>query len=169
MSEHESRPETTLPVPPDRPTPGASRLRRFFLRHVPLTMAGAALLLAVAAVSLFFWASSAQGRALSAAARALLEQATGGRVEIATFHWHLLNLEAMQAAWSFMASKRRARSLRPGRKPAGSLYPAGLLQPAHSSARSRCLPARIPLHRVCRRLHQSASATQSAETRQIRA
>jgi translocation and assembly module TamB len=96
MSEHESRPETTLPVPPEpSPPPARSRLRRFFLRHVPLTMAGAALLLAVAAVSLFFWASSAQGEGLVRKRLvALLEQATGGRVEIATFHWHLLNLEA---------------------------------------------------------------------------
>jgi translocation and assembly module TamB len=88
MSESESQ----LPVPtPRRP----SRLRRFFLRHVPLAIAVLLVLLAIVTVSFYFWMSSAQfeglvrGRLVAA-----LEQSTGGRVEIASFHWRLLNLEA---------------------------------------------------------------------------
>ena len=92
MSEQES----AVPFPPEpSPPPTPSRLRRFFLRHLPLTMAGAAVLLAVGAICLYFLASSAQFEGLVRKRLvAYLEQATGGRVEIASFHWHLLNLEA---------------------------------------------------------------------------
>jgi len=79
------------PASPRRPT----RLRRFFLRHLPLTVAGAVVLLAVTAVGLYFWASSA--RFENAVRKRLvtgLETLTGGRVEIASFHWRLLSLEA---------------------------------------------------------------------------
>jgi translocation and assembly module TamB len=78
-------------VKPARP----SRLRRFFLRHLPLTLAAATVLLAVAAIGIYFWASSATFEGLVRNRMvALLAQSTGGRVEIASFHWHLLNLEA---------------------------------------------------------------------------
>ncbi|MGH9599681.1 MAG: AsmA family protein, partial [Terracidiphilus sp.] len=72
-----------------------SRLRRFFLRHVPLTIAGAAVVLLIALTGLYFWASSSQGERLARRwLTAKVEAATGGRVQIASFHWHLLHLEA---------------------------------------------------------------------------
>ncbi|HUA97706.1 MAG TPA: translocation/assembly module TamB domain-containing protein [Terracidiphilus sp.] len=72
-----------------------SRLRRFFLRHVPLTIAGGAALLLVALTGFYFWASSAQcERLVRRWLVAKVEAATGGRVEIASFEWHLLRLEA---------------------------------------------------------------------------
>jgi translocation and assembly module TamB len=100
MSENESMP----PVPaetqePDAPepekAPRPSRLRRFFLRHLPLSAAGAVILLAVTLVGLYFAASSATFE--NFVRRRMvhkLETATGGRVEIASFHWRLLSLEA---------------------------------------------------------------------------
>ncbi len=100
MSEHEpileAGPDSGLPVAPDPSQPRKwRRLRRFFLRHVPLSLAGLAILLAVTGAGVYFWASSSHGEALARERLvAWLEQATGGRVEIATFHWHLLNLEA---------------------------------------------------------------------------
>jgi translocation and assembly module TamB len=85
-----SEPESMLPVQP-RP----SRLRRFFLRHLPLSVAGAAVLLALTVTGLYFWASSTEFEGLVRKRLiTLLEKSTGGRVEIASFHWHLLNLEA---------------------------------------------------------------------------
>jgi translocation and assembly module TamB len=78
---------------PEPPPP--SRLRRFFLRHLPLTMAGAAILLAITLLGLYLWASSAAFENLVRRRLANeLETATGGRAEIASFHWHLFNLEA---------------------------------------------------------------------------
>ncbi|MGA3082895.1 MAG: hypothetical protein ABSD44_16205, partial [Terracidiphilus sp.] len=102
-----SEPDSTPPVPakttdaavtePVTPTetPRPSRLRRVFLRHLPLTLVCAAVLSAITAIGLFFWASSAgfedliRKRLVSE-----LETATGGRVEVRSFHWHLLSLEA---------------------------------------------------------------------------
>jgi translocation and assembly module TamB len=103
MSEFESMP----PVPAEAPEPGVpepvaepeaprpSRLRRFFLRHLPLTVAAVTVLLAVTLTGIYFWASSP---GFENFVRRLvvvkLEAATGGRVEIGSFHWHLLSLEA---------------------------------------------------------------------------
>jgi translocation and assembly module TamB len=79
------------PGTPERPR----RLRRFFLRHLPLSLAGAVLLLALAAVGAYFWASTADFEDMVRQRLvANLESATGGRAEIASFHWHLLRLEA---------------------------------------------------------------------------
>jgi translocation and assembly module TamB len=87
-----SEPESTLPaLPPSAP----SRLRRFFLRHLPLAVGSMAALLALAVVGIYFCASSAAfENVVRQRLIASLETATGGRVEIASFHWHLLNLEA---------------------------------------------------------------------------
>jgi translocation and assembly module TamB len=90
--------EPEIPVPaqeesPEQPRP--SRLRRFFLRHVPLTLAGLMVVAALVTVGLYVWMSSAQFEDI--ARRRLiaeLEKATGGRVEVASFHWRLLALEA---------------------------------------------------------------------------
>jgi translocation and assembly module TamB len=103
MSEFESMP----PLPAETPEPGApepvaepiaprpSRLRRFFLRHLPLTVAAATVLLAITVIGLYFWASSPgfENFVRREMVRKL-EAATGGRVEIGSFHWHLLSLEA---------------------------------------------------------------------------
>ena len=51
----ESEPTVTPEAPAPRP---ASRLRRFFLRHLPLTLGTIVLLLAAAITGLYFWASS---------------------------------------------------------------------------------------------------------------
>ena len=98
MSDIESTPSAPVermePAPkPETPKP--NRLRRFFLHHLPLALAGVLVLLAVSVTGLYFCASSAgfenlvRKRLISE-----LETATGGRVEIASFHWRLLRLEA---------------------------------------------------------------------------
>jgi translocation and assembly module TamB len=70
-------------------------LRRFFLRQLPLAMAAGAVLLAVGAVIIYVWASSALFEGIARnRLTAYLEKATGGRVEIASFHWQVLDLEA---------------------------------------------------------------------------
>jgi translocation and assembly module TamB len=99
-----SETESTPPVPAETLEPGApepekaprpSRLRRFFLRHLPLSVAAAAILLTVTLVILYFAASSASFENFVRRRMAHeLETATGGRVEIASFHWRLLSLEA---------------------------------------------------------------------------
>ena len=107
-----SEPESTPPVP-EAPEPDASepvmqawtrrpsRMRRFFLRHLPRTVAGVAILLAVTVTALYFLASTAsfenfvRGRVVHR-----LELATGGRVEIRAFHWNLLRREA-EARFSY--------------------------------------------------------------------
>jgi translocation and assembly module TamB len=91
--EPQSAATPTEPVTPPKSRP--SRLRRFFLRHLPISVAAAILLLAATLTGLYFFASSAafenylRGRIAQE-----LETATGGRVEIASFHWDLLRLEA---------------------------------------------------------------------------
>jgi translocation and assembly module TamB len=103
MSEPESMPPLSVETPvPDAPeqvaepeAPRPSRLRRFFLRHLPLTVAAAAVLLAVTLTGLYYWASSPGfENFVRLQIVAKLEAATGGRVEIGSFHWHLLSLEA---------------------------------------------------------------------------
>jgi hypothetical protein len=89
--------EPELPVSPEPilPEPSASesatekcaapsRLRRFMLLHLPLSVAGLTALLVVTLTGLFFWASSA-GFENMVRKRLVnqLETATGGRVEIA--------------------------------------------------------------------------------------
>ncbi len=86
MSERE--PET--PIPPKAVSP-----RRRYMRHVFWTSGGLTILAVVAIIGFLFWASSGalenivRGRIVAA-----LETATGGRVEIASFHWHLFDLDA---------------------------------------------------------------------------
>ena len=98
MSEPESNPPAPAGNSESLPAPAAprpNRLRRFFLRHLPLALAGVIALLAVTVTGLYFLASSAGFEDI--VRRQLvnrLETATGGRVEISSFHWHLLNLEA---------------------------------------------------------------------------
>jgi translocation and assembly module TamB len=88
-------PEFQEPPKEPEPEPEPSRLRRFFLRHVPLTAVALTLLAAMGFAGLYLWMSSAgfenfvRGRLV-----ATLEQSTGGRVQIASFHWHVLGLDA---------------------------------------------------------------------------
>jgi translocation and assembly module TamB len=88
-----------MPVPSQEETSTSSarpsRLRRFFLRHVPITVAVIVALVLLLATGLYFWMSSAQFENIARKRLiAELEKATGGRVEVATFHWRLLELEA---------------------------------------------------------------------------
>ncbi|MFZ0744594.1 MAG: translocation/assembly module TamB domain-containing protein [Terracidiphilus sp.] len=87
MSEH----EPMLPVPPEPPNPP----RRPLLRRIVRIGAIAAVLLIVAALGLYFWANSSQCENLVREHLAVrIEAATGGRVQIASFRWQPLNLEA---------------------------------------------------------------------------
>ena len=71
------------------------RLRRFFLRHLPLTVVSLLVLLTLVCGCLYLVMSSERFQGLVRERLiAQLEQATGGRVEIAAFHWQLLQLEA---------------------------------------------------------------------------
>jgi translocation and assembly module TamB len=74
------------------PTP---RKRRRWLHHSLWAGSFGTFLLILLAIALFFWASSAAFEdALRHRIIAALEDATGGRVEIAAFHWNLLHLRA---------------------------------------------------------------------------
>jgi len=87
-----SQPSGSPSPPPRQPR---SRLRRFFLRHLPLTLGAGAVLLVLAVVCLYFVASSeAFQNAVRNRLVTRIENATGGRVELASFHWRLLHLEA---------------------------------------------------------------------------
>jgi translocation and assembly module TamB len=100
MSDPESTPSVAAENPEPVPqlkvkAPKPSYLRRFFLHHLPLSLAGVMVLLVIMVTGIYFYASSARfenlvrNRLVSE-----LETATGGRVEIGSFHWHLLRLEA---------------------------------------------------------------------------
>ncbi|MGA2217025.1 MAG: hypothetical protein ABSG51_03015, partial [Terracidiphilus sp.] len=90
------------PISPDSsasPSPSStarpSRLRRFFFRHLPLSLAALAALLVAAAIGLYFFLGSTRfENFVRERLIAHIEQVFGGRVEIASFHWDLLNLEA---------------------------------------------------------------------------
>jgi translocation and assembly module TamB len=84
------------PVMPARPPRRKwSRLRRFCFRHLPLSIAALVAFVLFNAIGAYFYMSSAafenlvRGRLV-----AEIERLTGGRVEIASFHWRLLDLEA---------------------------------------------------------------------------
>ena len=97
MSDSEMTSISAEPLTQPDPPKGRkrSRLRRFFLRHVPLAIAGLIVLLAFLVVGLYFFASSARfENAVRKRLVAEIENVTGGKVEIASFHWRLLSLEA---------------------------------------------------------------------------
>ncbi len=72
-----------------------SRLRRFLFRHLPLSFAGLVTLAVFTAIGAYFYMSStAFENLVRHRLVAEIEQLTGGRVEIAQFHWRLLKLEA---------------------------------------------------------------------------
>jgi translocation and assembly module TamB len=69
--------------------------RRRYLRHVFWGGTGLLFLLGLGVVALYFWASSSTfENIIRKRMIARIEAATGGRAEIASFHWKLLNLEA---------------------------------------------------------------------------
>ena len=79
---------------PKAPAP-RDRVRRFLLHHLPLTVAGSVFLLALATAGLYFIASSAAFENLARKRLiASIEEMTGGHVEVVSFHWRLLHLEA---------------------------------------------------------------------------
>src|SRR5579863_1345747 len=90
MSADESRLSPVLEPP--RTSRG---LRRFFLRHVPLAIASIVVLLALAATGTYLLMSYVRFETMVGNILiAQLGQATGCKVEIANFHWRLLQLEA---------------------------------------------------------------------------
>ena len=91
-----SEPATAPPITPEPRRPRhTSRLRRFFLRHLPLSVAALALAVVAMAIGLYLWASSPGFEGMMRQRMiAQIQQSVGGRVEIARFHWDLLNLEA---------------------------------------------------------------------------
>ena len=73
----------------------SSRVRRFFLRHLPLGIGGCVVLLILVLVGMYFYASSDSFQNIVRERLASeLSNATGGRVEIAAFRWKLLKLDA---------------------------------------------------------------------------
>jgi len=69
--------------------------RRRYLRHVLWTGSGLLVLCIAALIGLFVWASSSSFENLvRRRLLARIETATGGRAEIASFHWKLLSLQA---------------------------------------------------------------------------
>jgi len=90
MSENEPTPP--VPTSPAEP-PAPPRPRR--LRRLLWIGAGLTVLLAAASAALCYWASSAAfAETLRKEIVARLEAVTGGRVEIASFHWQLFDLQA---------------------------------------------------------------------------
>jgi translocation and assembly module TamB len=97
MSDEPSR-LPDLPTLPDLPAPesaATSPKRPRPLRRFVFSAGLVALLAAAAAVGLYLLSSSESAEALVRKRMVtLLQQSTGGRVEIASFHWHLLSLDA---------------------------------------------------------------------------
>jgi translocation and assembly module TamB len=81
---------------PDREISGPSEPKQRRLgRRMLLVGGGAAVILVACVAGLIFWAGSASFENLvRKRIIAQIETATGGRVEIASFHWHLFGLDA---------------------------------------------------------------------------
>jgi translocation and assembly module TamB len=93
MSEEEMVPVPDSQVPAPRGM--RSRVRRFFRHHLPLAAAGIAGLLVLLAMVVYFIASSAAfENVVRKRLIAEIENLTGGRAQIAAFHWRLLHLQA---------------------------------------------------------------------------
>ncbi len=85
-----TEPESTLPVPAESSHPRRRRWRRILL-----LAACVAFVVIAGPIALFQWAESdATQDLVRKRIVAVLEESTGGRVQIATFHWYLLNLQA---------------------------------------------------------------------------
>ncbi len=91
MSEREQLPR----IPPEQEQDQPRSSYRRYLRHILWTGSGLTVVFIAGIIGLLLWASSGSFEGIvrrRLAAR--LESATGGRVEIGSFHWHLFNLEA---------------------------------------------------------------------------
>ncbi len=98
-----------------------SRLRRFFLRHLPLAPWQArSFCWRFCPVGLYFAASSAAfENVVRKRLIASIEELTGGRAEIASFHWRLLHFEAEADGLVIHGTGRSRRgALRENRAPA---------------------------------------------------
>ena len=168
MSELNDKPITGEdPSPQPRPHRTVrSRLRRFFLRHLPLAIASIVVFLAVLAVGLYFVASSsAFENVVRTRLIAELEELTGGRAEIASFHWRLLHFEAEadgvvihgledpgEAPYARIERLRVVLSLRNLFSPSVRLRSLEIDRPS------------LPLHRLSQRIHESAASAPAAAT-----
>jgi len=93
MSETGKMPVPSAPRAEQEVQPRVARRR--YLRHLLWSGSGLALLLIAGIVALYFWATSASfENIIRKRLIARINQATGGRTEIASFHWKLLRLEA---------------------------------------------------------------------------
>jgi len=85
-----SEAESTVPVAAEASPPPRRRLRRFLILTACIGF-----VLVAAPLSFYLWANADATQNLARERlAAMLEQTTGGRVEIGSFRWHLLNLEA---------------------------------------------------------------------------
>jgi translocation and assembly module TamB len=85
-----SEPGSTIPATPETPRPPRRRLRRFLVLAACI-----GLFLIAAPIILYLWASSDSTQNMVRRRMiARLEESTGGRVQIESFHWHLMSLEA---------------------------------------------------------------------------
>ena len=76
-----SEPQSTLPVPPEPPSPPRRRWRRFLVLAACIGF-----VLIAAPVAFYLWANSDETQNLARQRLvAMLEQTTGGRVQIAAF------------------------------------------------------------------------------------
>ena len=93
----ESRTDPDPPNPESAPEPDQQPVRRKWrwMRHLSISSGALILLLIITAIGLFYWASSAAFEEMvRQRVVAELEDITGGKVEIASFHWDLLHLRA---------------------------------------------------------------------------
>ena len=175
MSEFETAPISPEPSLPPEPSPrGArARLRRFFLRHVPLAAAAAALLLALAAVVLYLAASSAAfENVVRKRLIAQVETLTGGRARDCGL--------SLAPASSRSGSRRhcgsrhgrpRRGALRANRSPARAGECLGLLYSPHSAAQTSrspspgCTSSSIPTDRLISRAHAGPEDPESPRWR----
>jgi translocation and assembly module TamB len=80
---------------PDSTLRAASTTKRPFFRRFLVLLACVAFILIAAPIAFYLWASTDATQDLVRRRMiAILEQTTGGRVQIASFHWRLLSLEA---------------------------------------------------------------------------
>jgi translocation and assembly module TamB len=110
MSEPSRIPARSNPPNEEQAQPRLSRRR--YVRHVLWGGSGAFILLLAGIVALYFWASSSTfENIIRKRLIARIDQATGGRAEIASFHWKLLKLEA--EADGFVLHGREAAGEKP--------------------------------------------------------
>lgn len=92
MSEAGQKPARPVSGSPEPPSPA---WHRRYLRHVLLGGSGLVLFLILGLIGICYWASSSSfENIIRKRLIARIEEATGGRAEIRSFHWKILSLEA---------------------------------------------------------------------------